>query len=76
MTHLMCVHNDALFFHAPSIAVDVGVQLMVPPLPALLANAASEEGGYEAPLTLSILVNHPACTTQTSKSKQDLGLDL
>ena len=58
----MCGNNDALLFHAPGIAVDLGVELVVPPLSALLANAAREEGGDEAPLPLAILLDQPAQT--------------
>lgn len=59
-TYLVRCNNDALFFHAPGITVDLGVELVVPPLPALLANTTREEGGDEAPLPLTIFLNQPA----------------
>lgn len=71
-THLVRCNNDALFFHTPGITVDLGVELVVPPLSALLANAAREEGGNEAPLPLTILLNQPALTQQTLQQQQHL----
>ena len=57
--------DDALFFHAPGIPVDLGVELVMPPLSALLANAAREEGGDEAPLPLTILFYQPVKKQQS-----------
>ena len=61
-TYLVSCNNNALLFHAPGISVDLGIELVVPPLPALLADAAREKGGDEAPLPLAILLNKPALT--------------
>ena len=58
--HLVRCNNNALLFYAPGIAVDLGVELMVPPLPTLLADTAREEGGDEAPLPLTVLLHQPA----------------
>ena len=64
----MCCNDNALLFYAPGIAVDLGIELVVPSLSTLLANAAREEGGYEAPLPLTILLNQPAQTLQRHSS--------
>ena len=55
--YLMCCDYDALLFHAPGIPVDLGVKLVVPSLPALLANAPREEGRDQAPLPFTILLH-------------------
>jgi hypothetical protein len=55
--YLMCCDYDALLFHAPGIPVDLGVELVVPSLPALLANAPREEGRDQAPLPFTILLH-------------------
>ena len=41
-----------LLLIGPSIALDIGAQLIVPPLPALLADAPSELPGNLAPVAL------------------------
>lgn len=66
--HLVRCNNDLLFLHAPGISVDLRVELMVPPLPTLLANTALEECGDEAPLTLTILVHKPKADKEMTKS--------
>ncbi len=58
--YLMCCDYDALLFHAPSIPVDLGVELVVPSLPTLLANAPWEEGRDQAPLPFTIFLHQPA----------------
>lgn len=55
--YLVCCNYDALLFHAPGIPVDFGVELVVPSLPTLLANAPREEGGDQAPLPFTILLH-------------------
>ena len=55
----MRCNNDALLFYTPGIPVDLGVELMVPPFPALLANATRKESGYKTPLTFTVLLNQP-----------------
>ncbi len=58
--YLMCCDYDALLFHAPGIPVDLGVELVVPSLPTLLANAPREKGRDQAPLPFTILLHQPA----------------
>ncbi len=60
LAYLVCCNNYAFLFYAPCIPIDLRVELVVPPLPALLANAPREECGNEAPLALTILLNKPA----------------
>ncbi len=55
--YLMCCNYDALLFHAPGIPVDLGVELVVPSFPTLLANPPREEGGDQAPLPFTILLH-------------------
>ena len=43
VAHLMR-HKDALLFPTPGVSVDLGVELVMPSLPTLLADAAREEG--------------------------------
>ena len=42
--HLVCCYDNPLFLHTPRIPVDFGVELVVPSLSALLANAPREKG--------------------------------
>ena len=74
----MCCHDDLFLLHAPSIAIDFGVELMVPPLPTLLANPPLEECGNQTPLPLPILLHQPTqrqvireMTSQTANSTPD-----
>ena len=61
--YLMSCHNVFLLLHRPAGALDGRVELVDPPLSALLANAPWEVGGNLAPVALAKLGNQPAIWT-------------
>ena len=57
--------EDNFLIVRPGLPLDVGAQLVVPPLPALLADSAWERLCDHAPLTLALRFYQPAAQTCT-----------
>jgi hypothetical protein len=57
---LVCGNELRLLGGVPGIALDVRAQLVVPPLAALLADAAWKATGNKAPVAFAVLLDQPA----------------
>ena len=56
---LVGLNQQRLLSGLPGVALDVGPQLVVPPLPALLADAPSKVPRNQAPVALTVLPDQP-----------------
>ena len=55
---LVCLNYYRVFLLSPSLPLDVRVQMVVPPLAALLADAAGEGARNLRPVARSVLFDH------------------
>ena len=55
----MRLHNDRILLRAPLLLVYVGVQVVVPPLPALLPDPSRQLLSNETPILRPVLTHQP-----------------